>query len=366
MKYLQSIINNEKLIFLVFPFLCLSWRLFIPNEFLGNGVFFQDDFYYYLKLGENFWKYGFFTFDGINTTNGFQPLWQFIIIIISLFFEGDSLVKASLLLNLLLTILFFYFFLKLIKKLKLPIFPLVLSIIALISFPSLGQYLFNGMETALAAFLIVLSFLYFIKLNEKEISYKDSIYFHVSFNNQLVIDNIIDRFNIQFDKVKSTLNISFKHQDSYVAAQVIEFSAKYLNGYISGFEMNEQRKTYNFISNQLSILEEEYKHAQKKLVEFQDNNMNLVTNSAMSVEIDLKSKRDLAFDLYSSLQKRKQELEIDLASNPTHLKTLGKTQIPVKKASASKKTIVALYLFLGLFLSLCYLLLRHFIIPNFS
>jgi len=196
--------------------------------------------------------------------------------------------------------------------------------------------------------------------------YKDSIYFHVSFNNQLVIDNIIDRFNIQFDKVKSTLNISFKHQDSYVAAQVIEFSAKYLNGYISGFEMNEQRKTYNFISNQLSILEEEYKHAQKKLVEFQDNNMNLVTNSAMSVEIDLKSKRDLAFDLYSSLQKRKQELEIDLASNPTHLKTLGKTQIPVKKASASKKTIVALYLFLGLFLSLCYLLLRHFIIPNFS
>lgn len=179
MKYLQSIINNEKLIFLVFPFLCLSWRLFIPNEFLGNGVFFQDDFYYYLKLGENFWKYGFFTFDGINTTNGFQPLWQLIIIIISLFFEGDSLVKASLLLNLLLTILFFYFFLKLIKKLKLPIFPLVLSIIALISFPSLGQYLFNGMETALAAFLIVLSFLYFIKLNEKEISYKDSIYFGI-------------------------------------------------------------------------------------------------------------------------------------------------------------------------------------------
>ena len=131
MKYLQSIINNEKLIFLVFPFLCFSWRLFIPNEFLGNGVFFQDDFYYYLKLGENFWKYGFFTFDGINTTNGFQPLWQLIIIVISLFFEGDSLVKASLLLNLLLTILFFYFFLKLIKKLKLPIFPLVLSIIAL-------------------------------------------------------------------------------------------------------------------------------------------------------------------------------------------------------------------------------------------
>ena len=49
---------------------------FIPlDEFIHRG----DDAYYYFKVAVNFPKYGFWTFDGINPTNGVQPLWALIL-----------------------------------------------------------------------------------------------------------------------------------------------------------------------------------------------------------------------------------------------------------------------------------------------
>ena len=54
----------------------LVGHAFIPlNEFIHRG----DDAYYYFKVAVNYPKYGFWTFDGINPTNGVQPLWAMIL-----------------------------------------------------------------------------------------------------------------------------------------------------------------------------------------------------------------------------------------------------------------------------------------------
>jgi hypothetical protein len=43
---------------------------------------FQDDTFYYLVTAKNFLRLGFFTFDGRNATNGFQPLWMAAIVVL--------------------------------------------------------------------------------------------------------------------------------------------------------------------------------------------------------------------------------------------------------------------------------------------
>ena len=102
MNFFKSFKEKEYLIIYSLLFLAFTWRIFLPDESRGNGIFFQDDFYYYLKIAENFWIKGFFTFDGINITNGFQPLWQFILLVPSFFFSGENLLKISLFINLFL------------------------------------------------------------------------------------------------------------------------------------------------------------------------------------------------------------------------------------------------------------------------
>ncbi|MHC4845213.1 MAG: hypothetical protein ACYTCU_03525 [Planctomycetota bacterium] len=49
---------------------------FVPlSEFVHRG----DDAFYYFKLAINFPTYGFWTFDGINPSNGVQPLWGMLL-----------------------------------------------------------------------------------------------------------------------------------------------------------------------------------------------------------------------------------------------------------------------------------------------
>ena len=49
---------------------------FVPfDEFIHRG----DDAYYYFQVAVNFARYGFWTFDGVNPTNGVQPLWAWLL-----------------------------------------------------------------------------------------------------------------------------------------------------------------------------------------------------------------------------------------------------------------------------------------------
>jgi hypothetical protein len=77
--------NSKNLIFYIGYFITFS-LIFLRTEILfGSDVLapFTDDFYYYLVIAKNFIQLGFSTFDTINLTNGFQPFWFLIIILIT-------------------------------------------------------------------------------------------------------------------------------------------------------------------------------------------------------------------------------------------------------------------------------------------
>ncbi len=195
------------------------------------------------------------------------------------------------------------------------------------------------------------------------LSDNDSSFFYLSLKDYMMYNELTNRLVVSYDKIKSTLSLSFKHQDPFLAAQAIEFASDYLDSYIENFEYEEQQKRYKFIKSQIKIRGDAYDLAELNLSDFRDRNISLSTNRARSKEDELQAKRDLAFNLYSGLQKNLQELEIDLASKQTNLKPLGKTQIPVIKASTSKKVILLLYFMTGLFLSSGFLIAKHILIP---
>lgn len=60
----------------------------------------QDDGYYYLEIAQRIARGEGTTLDGINSTNGFHPLWEGVLSFLALFFHGQTLVKATLLVGL--------------------------------------------------------------------------------------------------------------------------------------------------------------------------------------------------------------------------------------------------------------------------
>ncbi len=68
----------------------LSWiviffsagAVFFSNLRFGSavlGVGYEDDFFYYAQVARNLVRYGQSTFDGIHLTNGYHPLWLFVL-----------------------------------------------------------------------------------------------------------------------------------------------------------------------------------------------------------------------------------------------------------------------------------------------
>jgi len=85
--------RNSDNLYLKLYFLLISVAFFYMANFILLSDIRQlisttpDDASYYLKIAENYAEGLGFTFDGINKTNGFQPLWQISLIPVFIFFE---------------------------------------------------------------------------------------------------------------------------------------------------------------------------------------------------------------------------------------------------------------------------------------
>ena len=78
-----TIINEKyKLYALLFSIILLIFAPYSLSHFPAG--LFEDDTYFYYTITYNSLIKGFITFDGINTTNGFHPLWMFLLFICGL------------------------------------------------------------------------------------------------------------------------------------------------------------------------------------------------------------------------------------------------------------------------------------------
>ncbi|MFB0566527.1 MAG: hypothetical protein ACETWK_12735 [Candidatus Aminicenantaceae bacterium] len=165
-----------------YKWLCLAFiavgLLSITGEFYNGykGVNeFSDDAYYYIVTARNYVDYGFFTFDGINKTNGFHPLWM----IITVFLYKLIGTKISLNLQIFsfksLEILLFILILSSaalmsyrLKKKQSPFSYAFLGVILILVYPGTNNMFTYGMETTIAALFIL--YLYYGIVNDKLIA----------------------------------------------------------------------------------------------------------------------------------------------------------------------------------------------------
>ena len=97
-------ISGGLLVWTTAIFVMVALAILVP--FLGKealATMFVDDAFYYFQVARNVASGRGFTFDGLHATNGFQPLWLFLLVAVFKFVPGDvwplrvvSLVEAGL------------------------------------------------------------------------------------------------------------------------------------------------------------------------------------------------------------------------------------------------------------------------------
>src|SRR5687768_5748239 len=125
----------------------LSWRWFT-----------RDDAYYYFKVAQNISEGKGSTFDGINKTNGYHPLWMLICIPIFALARFDLILPLRILLLVMsgLSVVTAILLFRLIGRIFMPAIGAVAAVFWVFSQDVLVTLYQNGLESGIAAFFIVL------------------------------------------------------------------------------------------------------------------------------------------------------------------------------------------------------------------
>ena len=125
----------------------LSWRWFT-----------RDDAYYYFKVAQNISEGHGSTFDGINSTNGYHPLWMLICVPIFALARFDLILPLRILLMVMsgLSVATAILLYRLIGKVFVPAIGAIAALFWVFSFDVLAIVYQHGLETGIAAFFIVL------------------------------------------------------------------------------------------------------------------------------------------------------------------------------------------------------------------
>jgi len=160
-EYLKSIKNtiNINIVFLA-VFTLYSLECFSFDQFRDILHYTTEDAYYYFKIAYNVSINGHFTFDTINNTNGFQPLWLFCIIPLFLLkFNFETTIRLILCCQAILMSLSAILLIKTLKRRFTQ--AVTLGVLIVFVFNIYFQSL-TGMETPITLLVIFLFLNYFI------------------------------------------------------------------------------------------------------------------------------------------------------------------------------------------------------------
>ncbi len=143
--------------------LVLAW---LPQKLFYYLI--SDDAYYYFSIAKNLVNQGMLSADGINLTNGFHPLWLFVITPIYFFFQSNPWLSIHLVLA--LSALFdtaaAFLIYKTLERLNKPIIGFWAAAFYLIN-PFGLEHTMNGLETAQNNFFLALLVFLSIKANSE-------------------------------------------------------------------------------------------------------------------------------------------------------------------------------------------------------
>lgn len=144
--------KHYRLIFGILLGVAIALRIYIVtldmNILLDQGLV-QDDAFYYYVIANNLLAHGVPSFDGINATNGFHPLWQLICLPVFSVLESDHAVRTMLAISCAFDILAILLFCRILRELKLHDAAILFALAVLGLHGTIIRTWFNGLETAL-------------------------------------------------------------------------------------------------------------------------------------------------------------------------------------------------------------------------
>lgn len=157
------------------------------------------------------------------------------------------------------------------------------------------------------------------------------------------------------------ITVRAETDDPYLSAAIVERAIRHLQAAINRIKTEKARQDLEFLERKFAQVEAELRQAENELARFLDANRNPQT-AQLRAEME-RLQRQVSFkeQLYRELQLQKTQAEIQVQKEAPVLSIVQPPVPPDEPSGTSRKLIVLLFLFLGVFVGLGLAFVNHWL-----
>lgn len=170
---------------------------------------------------------------------------------------------------------------------------------------------------------------------------------------------IVSRISATVDNLTGTISVQAKIQDPEVSALVTEYALEYLSDYLIDYKIGREKNNLEFAEERLAEVESRHKELSLKLANFQDRNLNITLASAQVKRQELENELAIAYNVYNGLAQEVEQSKIRVQRLMPVFKVLDPAVVASKESSPKLVINVVVFLFLGVFVSFIWVLIKE-------
>jgi uncharacterized protein involved in exopolysaccharide biosynthesis len=176
-----------------------------------------------------------------------------------------------------------------------------------------------------------------------------------------IAEDLSGRIEVELDDEIGTIAVLATMPDAEAAASIATITKNYLTTYVTNYRVNKATVDLQFIQERYGEAKERFEKAQARLASFRDRNIVLSTARSRSKEERLNNEYQLTFNVYNSLAEQLEQAKIAVQEKMPVFEVLEPVKVPIEKSEPRRSLIVILTLFIGVFFSVLFIIIKKII-----
>jgi uncharacterized protein involved in exopolysaccharide biosynthesis len=203
----------------------------------------------------------------------------------------------------------------------------------------------------------------FFKTDTKEeIVSKENQILSLSQEDYDLIEQLAAQISLAVNDKEGFVTISATLPEATASAQLTLKAQTLLQDYALKFKTQKAIEQLGYIEDRYLEKQQEFTKIKIEFARFQDQNSSINTSLGNIKFLQLQSDYDLAFTVYSELAKQLETQRLQVKKDTPLFTVLKPVNIPIEKSAPKRFLILVVYSFLGLVISIGYVLVRPIVL----
>lgn len=194
---------------------------------------------------------------------------------------------------------------------------------------------------------------------DEDVTEKNEVYLRLSKEDWGIFEDFSDRLSVDVDSETGIINISVEFIDPIATTMLTDLMVKHLTEEVSNYKLEKTALNLDFVRERFTEAKQVYQEKQKEVARFVTRNRN-ITNPLVETEHKrLQNEMNIAFEVYKGLASQLEQARIKVKEDTPIFTVLEPVKIPVERSSPNRKLVILTSIFLGIFVSIVFIILRY-------